>query len=93
MSRRSATACMHGFVNLFVAAMAAYQGADEGVVSEILGDEDRRNFDASESELRWRRRSFSTEDIRKMREEFLAGFGSCSFEEPIEELRAMGWIR
>ena len=90
---KSATACMHGFMNLFVAAAVAYQGADEGVVSEILGDEDRRNFDASESELRWRGRSFSTEDIRKMRNEFLAGFGSCSFAEPIEELRAMGWIR
>jgi hypothetical protein len=88
----SATACMYGFVNLFVAAAAAHQGADEGVVSEILSDEDRSNFDASESELRWRERSFSTKEIQKMRNEFLAGFGSCSFEEPMEELRAMGWI-
>ncbi|HEV2578088.1 MAG TPA: hypothetical protein VGU25_12830 [Acidobacteriaceae bacterium] len=90
---QSATAYMHGFVNLFVAAAAAYQGADEGVVSEILGDEACGHFDASENELRWRERSFSMGDIRKMRDEFLAGFGSCSFEEPIEELRAMGWIR
>lgn len=89
---QSATARMHGFVNLFVAAAAACQGADEGVVSQILSDENPDNFDANESELRWRGRCFSMEDIGRMREELLAGFGSCSFEEPMEELRAVGWI-
>ncbi|HEX5282599.1 MAG TPA: hypothetical protein VFW30_00635 [Bryocella sp.] len=88
----SAIGCMHGFLNVFSAAMAAYEGADEGLVSEILSDENRSNFDAGESELRWRERSFSTEEIQQMREGFLAGFGSCSFEEPIDELRSMGWI-
>lgn len=88
----SATACMHGFVNLFVAAAAVYRNANEGLVSEILGDEDRSNFDASENELCWRGRSFLTKDIQKMRDEFFAGFGSCSFEEPMEELRSMGWL-
>jgi len=27
-----------------------------------------------------------------MRDTFVMGFGSCSFEEPMEEMRSMGWI-
>lgn len=90
---QSATAHMHGFVNLFLAATAAYHDDDDAAVSEILSDEDHRNFDASESALLWRGRRFSTEEIREMRRDFLAGFGSCSFGEPMQELRSMGWIK
>ncbi|HZQ44194.1 MAG TPA: hypothetical protein VFA99_13155 [Acidobacteriaceae bacterium] len=89
---QSATTCMHGFVNVFLAATAAYQGDDEAAVSELLSDEDHRDFDASESALLWRGRGFSTEEIAEMRRDFLAGFGSCSFGEPMEELRSMGWL-
>ena len=89
---QSATARMHGFVNLFLAATAAYQGDDEAAVSELLSDEDHRNFDANDNGLLWRERRFSTEKIGEMRSGFLAAFGSCSFAEPMEELRSMGWI-
>jgi hypothetical protein len=27
-----------------------------------------------------------------VRGEFAIGFGSCSFEEPVEDLKAMGWV-
>jgi hypothetical protein len=90
--QQSATACMHGFVNFFVAATAAHQGANEAEIAEILNDGERGDFAATNEELQWRGRSFSPEAIRKMRERFAIGFGSCSFEEPMEEMRAMGWI-
>jgi hypothetical protein len=88
----SATAVMHGFVNFFVAATAAYDGANEAEIAEILNDDERRNFNASVEGLQWRKRGFSSEKIREMRERFAISFGSCSFEEPIDEMRAMGWI-
>jgi len=90
--QQSASACMHGFVNFFIAATAAYEGANEIVIAEILDDEERRDFDAVEERLQWRGQTFSSEAIRKMRDMFAISFGSCSFEEPIEEMRAMGWI-
>ena len=89
---QSATACLHGFVNFFVAASATYEGAGEAEIVEILNDGERRDFNASNGELEWRGRSFSAEAIREMRARFAISFGSCSFEEPVEEIRAMGWI-
>lgn len=89
---QSTSAWMHGFVNFFIAATAAYEGANEGEIAEILDDEERRNFDVGEETLQWRGRVFSLEMIRKMRDMFAISFGSCSFEEPMEEMRVMGWI-
>ena len=90
--QRSATARMHGFVNFFIAATAAFEGASETEIREILDDDEPGNFNANNDGLRWRARSFSSEAIREMREGLAISFGSCSFEEPMEEMRAMGWI-
>ena len=48
---QSATACMHGFVNFFVAAAAAYEGANQAEIAEILNDGERRNFSANSDGL------------------------------------------
>jgi hypothetical protein len=90
--QHSATARMHGFVNFFVAAAAASEGASEIEVGEILDDGEPGNFDANNDGIRWRARSFSSDAIREMREGLAISFGSCSFEEPMEEMRAMGSI-
>lgn len=89
---QSAAACMHGFVNFFVAAAAAYDGADETASTEILDDRERGNFVASDDDLQSKGWSLPLEAIRELREKFAMSFGSCSFEEPIEEMRSMGWI-
>lgn len=90
---QSATALMHGFVNFFIAAMTAYEGGNKAKVEEILDDVEHRSFNASVNELEWRGRSFSVELIKEMRERFAISFGSCSFEEPMEEMRMMRWIK
>jgi hypothetical protein len=89
---QSATAVMHGFVNFFVAAAAAYEGANEAEITEMLNDREYKNFKVSVEGLQWRERSFSSEAIREMRDRFAISFGSCSFEEPMDEMRAMRWI-
>jgi hypothetical protein len=83
---------MHGFVNFLIAATAAYEGAKEAEIGEILNESERGNFNTDVERLRWRERSFSSEAIGEMRDGFAIGFGSCSFDEPMEEMRAMGWI-
>lgn len=88
----SATARMHGFVNFFVAATVARQGANEGEIEEILNDSERRNFNADVDGLQWRERRLSWAEIKEMRDRFAISFGSCSFEEPMAEMRAMGWL-
>lgn len=89
---QSGSARMHGFLNFFLAAVAAYEGADQGRITSMLEDGDRTGFCATTDEIRWRDDSFSIERIQSMRERFAVSFGSCSFEEPIEEMRWMGWL-
>lgn len=88
----SPSACMHGFVNFFMAAAAAFEGASQARVTAILNESDRNNFAATADKLRWCEHSFSIETIQEMRSQFAISFGSCSFEEPVGEMRLMRWI-
>jgi hypothetical protein len=85
----SPRALMHGFVNVFTAAAFAWHGLERQALVEILNDEDPRAFDFSGAELRWRGRALSTPQIAAARRQFAHSFGSCSFEEPLGELREL----
>lgn len=89
---QSARACTHGFVNFFLASAAAQGGADEAQIAAMLDEQDRGSFSARPEALRWREHSFPVDRLREMRGRFAISFGSCSFEEPLAEMRSMGWI-
>jgi hypothetical protein len=84
-------ATMHGFVNFFVAAMLALRG-EEKKVEACLGEIDGSAFAASEEFVAWRGERFELGEIERMRTSFVMSFGSCSFKEPMADLRAMGWV-
>lgn len=88
----SRVADMHGFVNFLVAAMATREGSSESEVAEILDDRKRSNFTMDSKGLSWSERVFSWQAIQDMREKSATSFGSCSFDEPMQEVREMGWI-
>jgi hypothetical protein len=88
----SPRATMHGFVNVFAAAVFAWQGAEREAVIDVLNDTEPRSFRFLEDELRWRNRTVSTAGVESARRDFAHSFGSCSFEEPIADLRALGWL-
>ena len=87
---RSAT--MHGFLNVFTAAAFAWRGVDRDTILEVLDDADAAAFQFSDEELRWRGRSLSTAEIQATRRDFAHSFGSCSFEEPLADLRGLGLL-
>jgi hypothetical protein len=70
----------HGFLSL----LAACVFGDE---EEALRDD---SFELDAESFRWRKRSAGPEELARVREELFAGFGSCSFEEPVDELKALG---
>jgi hypothetical protein len=87
---RDAPRCvMHGFINVLSAAAFAWHGEEEA--GRILGEEDTAAF-RFDDRARWRDRSLSTEQVAAARREFIHSFGSCSFEEPVQELQALGWL-
>ena len=88
----SASALMHGFMNVFVAAIIAYYGAAEETVLAVLKEHDPTAFRWSGHALAWRDQELSAEQIRAARENFAIGFGSCSFTEPIADLLDLGWL-
>ena len=77
---------MHGFLNVFLAA-ALLEHADA-----ILAEEDAAAFTFDDDGAAWRGHGVTTEALTTMRRDFAISFGSCSFEEPIEDLRELGLL-
>lgn len=86
-------ATMHGFLNVFAAAALAHaEGLDASTLAQVLEEEDARRFQFAPEALSWQGHAATLEDIEHAREAFAISFGSCSFEEPIDDLRAMGLL-
>ena len=81
---------MHGFINVFAAAAFAWHGHDRELLLAVLTEEDPRAFAFDEDELRWHGRRLSTVQMQAARDDFAHSFGSCSFEEPVADLRELG---
>jgi hypothetical protein len=80
----------HGFVNLLVAATAAGDGLDLATLTEIVGDSDAVAFGVGRGEISWRDRRFGSPEVAAGRDRLLVGYGSCSFDEPVADLTALG---
>src|SRR5262249_45266575 len=89
----SPTYKMHGFLNLFLAAAVAKTShPDMAVTTAILAGEDPEEFKFGEDVLGWKEHLITTADAAVVREGFALSFGSCSFDEPVDDLRALGWL-
>jgi hypothetical protein len=89
--RAEVSTTMHGFLNVFGAALLAHEhrlGPEE--VARILEEEDLAAFRFSDEAFSWRDRRVSTEAILRLRGSAVTSFGSCSFDEPREDLRLLG---
>ena len=74
----------HGFLNLLAAAIFADEEA-------ALAEDDPEAFRLDADVFRWRGRRASVAEVEKGRELFVA-FGSCSFSEPVDDLRTLGFL-
>ena len=88
----SATCLMFGFVNLFIAAALLSRGAPDEQVTAVLTDATPANFRATPATLAWKDLGVSGEEVQSTRRKLLRSFGSCSFLEPIEGLKALHWL-
>jgi hypothetical protein len=88
----SPRAVMHGFVNVFAAAAFAWHGVGRDRLAAMLTEEDPRAFEFTDDELRWGGLRLSTAQIQTARRDFAHSFGSCSFEEPVADLRDLGYL-
>lgn len=77
---------MYGFVNVFMAA------ALPAHAESILLEDDPRAFAFDDDAASWRGQAVHTADLARVRSEFAISFGSCSFEEPLADLKELGWL-
>jgi hypothetical protein len=84
---------MYGFFNLFGAGILAYAHKLTAVELEpILVDEEPDHFQFEDYTFAWQERTVSGELIEQVRQRGLISYGSCSFDEPREDLQALGWL-
>jgi hypothetical protein len=83
----------HGFINIFGAALLCWGSTlsmDE--TAQCLGDETARHFHFTEEGFTWQDKTISASEIKRLRQSRAIGFGSCSFAEPVEGLRSLGFL-
>lgn len=80
---------MHGFLNVFLAAGFARKGYAALFVDRVLQEKHPQAFKFNSDSVEWHEAKLSAAEIAEMRTKFAIAFGSCSFEEPIADLRAI----
>jgi len=73
-----------GFVNLLAASVFDQEEA-------VLSEEDEEAFGIHGEAFRWRDQTASAAEVERARELFVA-FGSCSFDEPVDDLLRLGLL-
>ncbi|MFM7148799.1 MAG: hypothetical protein ACKO23_03055 [Gemmataceae bacterium] len=84
---------MHGFINLFMAGVLA-QARDLGPkdLVKLLRDDHPIHFSFTSHSAGWLGHRVSLDEIRTIRASTMISFGSCSFDEPRDDLRQLGWL-
>lgn len=83
---------MHGFLNVLGAAvLAAEHQWDADQAAMMLEDEDPGSFLFTDDFFAWRNSKIDTERLQ-YRRRFVRSFGSCSFDEPREDLRVLNLL-
>jgi len=80
-------------LNVFMACiLASARDFEEGQIREVLEEEDPGAFRFDEQGAWWRGKRVAPAQVEDVRRAFAISFGSCSFDEPREDLRALGML-
>jgi hypothetical protein len=83
---------MHGFLNVLgAAALTAEHRWDANQTAVMLDDEDADSFSFTDDFFAWREWRIDTKRLQ-YRRRFVVSFGSCSFDEPRDDLRALNLL-
>jgi len=80
---------MHGFINVLMASAFAWKGEKD--IEAIIAETDPKAF-SFDDKATWRDKSLTIEEVIDARKNFMQAIGSCSFEEPVHDLKALGLL-
>jgi hypothetical protein len=82
---------MHGFLNLFLATGFGREGYKPEILEEIMEEEFEEVFEFDENGAYWQKDYFlNNAMLKNLRDSHITSFGSCSFDEPIQDLQNIG---
>lgn len=83
---------MHGFLNVLGAGvLSAEHHWDEAQTVDMLENQSAKSFEFHDTVFAWSDWEITLDRI-KARRKFITSFGSCSFDEPREDLRALTFL-
>jgi hypothetical protein len=85
----SASGMMHGFLNVFLAAAFLRAGMEPGLAHQLLEEQSAEAFQFNSDGVTWHQHRLSRNELAATRQDFALSFGSCSFTEPIDDLRSL----
>ena len=85
----SPSGIMHGFINVFLAAAFLRAGMERKLAVQLLEEQSSEAFQFASDGVGWRQHRLSRHEISAARRDFAISFGSCSFTEPIDDLRSL----
>jgi hypothetical protein len=83
---------MFGFLNIFLAAALLRAGAAAPVVAALLEERDATAITVTDDAIIWRGRVLPFALLVETRAHLAGSFGSCSFEEPVQDLTSLGLL-
>ena len=83
---------MYGFLNVFLAALLLREGHAAERVRPLLEERDSRAIVAAVDGISWNGLRVDESAIAAARAAFAGSFGSCSFEEPVQDLQALSLL-
>jgi len=84
---------MHGFLNVIGGAVLLFAGAlDRATLETMLGDDEPEHFRLDEEAFAWNGVAVDAAAIGAARGAFVHSYGSCSFDEPVDDLCALGML-
>jgi len=82
---------MHGFLNMLLMTGFARESFRVSLLEEIMEEEFEEVFEFTDGGLSWRGTHLLTlSHLERLRSRGMHSFGSCSFDEPVADLREMG---
>ena len=87
---------MFGFVNVLLAAAVLSEGGTDAQALALLEDGDADHIVMGEANVTWDGGEGAVQldraTLQRVRDRLLVGVGSCSFTEPVDESRGLGWL-
>ncbi len=80
---------MYGYLNVLLAAAFMKGGLSVDEAVELLEEESRDAFRFDDDGVSWRSHRLEVKALQSVRQGVAISFGSCSFREPMDDLKAM----